>query len=163
MSDTYVNSATNTYTEARARYVMGKVYEDLIGLMTADLITKDYADKTRRELLYLLDKKVLKSFQLQFKDADGREKGGIHYEVRADSTIAVDDQTGGIDFWGLDSGIKVRLFIKKDPNSPNLVEVNRQLTAWGWGSGSALTGSANYAKSYSSGGFGVQQSIIGKW
>lgn len=162
MSDTYVNSATNTYTEARARYVMGKVYEDLIGLMTADLITKDYADKTRRELLYLLDKKVLKSFQLQFKDAYGREKGGIHYEVRADSTIAVDDQTGGIDFWGLD-GITVNLFIKKDPYSPNLAEVNRQLIAWGWGSGSALTGSATYAKSYSSGGFGVQQSIIGKW
>lgn len=163
MSDTYVNSATNTYTEARARYVMGKVYEDLIGLMTADLITKDYADKTRKELLYLLDKKVLKSFQLQFKDVYGGEKGGIHYEVRADSTIAVDDQTGGIDFWGLDSGITVSLFIKKDPNSPNLAEVNRQLTAWGWGSGSALTGSATYAKSYSSGGFGVQQSIIGKW
>lgn len=162
MSDTYVNSATNTYTEARARYVMGKVYEDLMGLMMAGVITKEYADKTRGELLYLLGKRVLKSFQLQFKDGYGREKGGLHYEVRADSTIAVDDQTGGIDFWGLED-ITVNLFIKKDPASPNLIEVNNQLRAWGWGSGSPLAGSATYAKSYSNGGYGVQQSIIGKW
>jgi len=163
MSDTYTNSATNTYTEARARYVMGKVYEDLVGLMTTGLITKEYADKTRKELLYLLDKKVLKSFQLQFIDAYGNEKGGINYVVRADSTLAIDDQTGGIDFWGLDRNITVNLFIKKDPASPNLAEVNRQLIAWGWGSGTALTGNAVYAKSYSSGGYGVQQSIIGSW
>jgi hypothetical protein len=163
MSTTYTNSTTNTYTEARARYVMGKVYEDFIGLMTAEHITKEYADRMRRELFYLLDMRVLKSFQLQFTNRYGTRVGGINYEVRSDSTIAIDDQSGGIDFWGLDDGTTVNLFITKDLASPNLAEVNRQLIAWGWGSGSALTGSSVYAKSYASGGFGVKQSIIGTW
>lgn len=163
MSATNTNTVTDTYSETRARYVMGKVYEDFMGLMARDVITKEYADRMRRELLYLLDKKVLKSFQLQFTNTKGQKIGGINYEVRSNSTIAVDDQSGGIDFWGLDDDTKVNLFIQKDSLSPNLAEVNRQLLAWGWGAGSALTGTETYAKSYSNGGFGVKQSTIGTW
>ena len=163
MSTTSTNTITDTYSETRAKYVMGKVYEDFMGLMTRAIISKERADRMRRDLLYLLDKKVLKSFQLQFANRNGQKIGGIHYEVRSDSTIAIDDQSGGIDFWGLDDDTTVNLFIKKDPSSPNLAEVNRQLIAWGWGPGSALAGTSTYAKSYSNSGFGVKQSIIGTW
>ena len=41
MSGTYTLSSTNTYTEARARYVMGKVYEDITSLMLTDLVTQE--------------------------------------------------------------------------------------------------------------------------
>src|ERR1700722_14610096 len=157
MSATNTNTVTDTYSETRARYVMGKVYEDFMGLMTRAVISKEYADRMPRELLYLLDKRVLKSFQLQFTNSYGRKIGGIHYEVRSDSTIAIDDHSGGIDFWGLDDDTTVNLFIQKDLYSPNLAEVNRQLIAWGWGAGSALAGTPTYAKSYSNGGFGVKQ------
>lgn len=163
MSNTYTRSVTDTYTEARARYVMGKAYDDILNLVWRGLITRDYADSIRRDILYLLSKKVLKSFELQFTTATGREIGGIHYEVKSDSTISMDNDSGGIDFWGLDDGTEVSLFIVKDNTSPHIEEVNRQLQAWGWGTGNALTGSKEYSKSYSKDGFGLKQSIIGKW
>ena len=163
MSDTYTNSITNTYSEARARYVLGKVYEVLMNILMADLITKSFADEVRKELLYLMDKKALKSFQLQFRTPGGREIGGLHYEVRADSSISMDDDTGGIDFWGLDKNTKVSLLVTKDTSSAQIDEVNRQLAAWGYGTGAALTGGYQYSSSFSKGGYGINQSIVGSW
>lgn len=162
MTQAYTRSITDTYTEARARYVMGKVYEDLMSLMLAGLITKDRADKIRTDILYLLSKKALKFFELQFKKS-GSEIGGLHYEVRNDSAISMDDDSGNIDFWGLDKTVTVGLLVQLDKSSPNIDEVNRQLAAWGWGTGNALTGIPQFSKSYSKDGFGVKQSIIGKW
>ena len=162
MIGTTTRSVTDTYTETRARYIIGKVYEDLIGLMSAGLITKDRADQIRSDILYLLSKKVLKYFELQFT-LFGVEIGGLHYEVRGDSTIFMDDESGNIDFWGLSKSVYVGLLVQLDYSSPNINEVNRQLEAWGWGSGNALSGSHQYSKSYSKDGFGVKQSIIGKW
>ena len=161
MIGTYTRSVVDSYTEAKARYVMGKVYEDLMGLMAAGLITKDRADQIRSDILYLLSKKVLKFFELQFT-LYGSELGGLHYEVKGDMTISLDDDSGGIDFWGLSKSVKVVLLVDLDYNSPNIEEVNRQLTG-NWGSGNGLSGSPQYSKSYSRDGFGVKQSIIGKW
>jgi len=163
MSDTYTNSISNTYSEARGRYVLGKVYEVLMNLLMVDLITKSFADECRTELLYLMDKKALKSFEFQFRTPGGSEIGGLHYEVRADSSIVIDDDSGGVDFWGLNKTTKVSLNLTKDKNSPYIDEVNRQLTAWGYGPGSALTGSSTQIGSFSKGGFGVNQSKIGSW
>lgn len=162
MTGTYTRSITDTYTEARARHAMGKVYEVLMALMVADLITKDRADQIKSDILYLLSKRALKFFELQFKKS-GREIGGLHYEVRSDSTISIDDDSGDIDFWGLDKSVTVGLLVQLNYSSPNIDEVNRQLAAWGWGTGSALSGEQQYSKSYSKDGFGIKQSIIGKW
>src|SRR5258708_6526223 len=101
MSVTTTRSVTDTYTEARARYVMGKVYDHLVSLYMRGIIAKDYADEIRRDILYLMDKKALTYFQLQFKKPGGVEIGGLHYEVRADSTISMDQDSTGLDFCGL--------------------------------------------------------------
>ena len=163
MSYTITQSVTDTYTEARARYVMGKVYDHLVSLYMRSIITKDYADEIRRDILYLMDKKAVTYFQLQFKTPGGAEIGGLHYEVRADSTISLDEDSGGIDFWGLAKNTSVSLLVNLNRSSPNIAQVDRQLEEWGWGTGTALTGSHRSSKSFAKDGYGLKESIIGQW
>jgi hypothetical protein len=68
-----------------------------------------------------------------------------------------------LNYWSLPSDTRVNLLVDLDYSSPNIDEVNRQLEAWGWGSGNALSGTSNYLKSYSKEGYGFQQSKIGSW
>ncbi len=163
MSFTTTRSVTDTYTEARARYVMGKVYDHLVSLYMTDIITKDYADEIRRDILFLMDKKAVTYFQLQFKTPGGSEIGGLHYEVRADSTISMDEDSGGIDFWRLAKNTEVSLLVNLNRYSPNISQVNKQLEEWGYGTGAALTGTHQSSKSFSKDGYGLKESIIGKW
>jgi hypothetical protein len=163
MSTTYTLSNTNTYTEARARYVIGKVYEDIMSLMLVELITLERAQLMRTQLLYLLEKQALKLFEFQFNRA-GVKIGGVRYVVRADNSIIVDSDSGNINFWTLyRTGIFVVLFLDLNNSSPNIEEVNRKLGEWGCGDGNALAGTEQPHNSYSKDGYGVKQSIVGKW
>jgi hypothetical protein len=150
MSTTYTRSETDTYTEARARYVLGKVYEDMISLFQANFLTKAKCDQWREDLLYIIDKRAMSYFQFQFKKADGSE-------------ISSDDNTGGIDYWELPSDTKVSLLVNLNISSINYAEVNEELNNRGWGSGQSLSGTQQYLKSYSKDGFGYKQSKIGAW
>jgi hypothetical protein len=163
MSTTYTNSITDTYTVARAKYVLGKVYEDLLGLYQANVIRKERCDSVRDDLLYLAEKKVLKYFQFQFKKPDGTEVGGLHYEVNSSGAVNTDDKTGGLDYWGLPTGTTFNLLVQLNNSADNYKEVNEELERRGWGTGSALSGSQQYLKSYSKDGYGYKQSKIGQW
>jgi hypothetical protein len=163
MSTTYTLSNTNTYTEARARYVIGKVYEDITSLMLVGLITLDRAQLIRSQLLYLMEKQALKLFEFQF-NRSGVKIGGVRYLVRADNSIVMDNDSGNINFWTLHgTGIFVVLFLDLNESSPNIQEVNKKLAEWSCGDGSALAGTEQVNNSYSKDGYGVKQSIIGKW
>lgn len=163
MSTTYTRSETDTYTEARARYVLGKVYEDMISLFQANFLTKAKCDQWREDLLYIIDKRAMSYFQFQFKKADGSEIGGLHYEQNSTGGISSDDNTGGIDYWELPSDTKVSLLVNLNISSINYAEVNEELNNRGWGSGQSLSGTQQYLKSYSKDGFGYKQSKIGAW
>lgn len=163
MSTSYTRSESSTYSEARARYVMNKVQEDLLGLMSRNLISLDRVNSIKSDVLYLLNKEALKYFQLQFKTPDGEEVGGLHYEVNANGQIYSDEDSGRINYWMLSSDIKVNLLVQLHRESKNIDEVDRQLEDWGWGNGSALTGTREVLKSYSKDGYGVTQSKIGAW
>lgn len=156
-------SETDTYSESRARDVMGKVYEDLLGLQGRGLITNDRANSIRRDVLYLLDKRALDYFQLQFRNASGGEIGGLHYKVSSDGTLQGDSDSGSIDYWMLSEGTKVKLLVSLDRSSSKIEEVDQQLDDWGYGDGTALSGTSQYLKSYSKDGFGLIQSKIGEW
>jgi hypothetical protein len=162
MANTMTRSVSDTYSEARARYVMGKVYDHLVSLYLRGLITKDRADRMRSDILYLMDRRAVTYFELQFK-TPGYTDRGLHYEVRADSTISVDDESGGLNFWGLSSNTEVSLVVKLNHSSPHIAEVNRQLEEWGWGTASALSGTYQSSKSFSKDGFGLKESIVGSW
>jgi hypothetical protein len=81
MSYTNTRSVTDTYTEVRARYVMGKIYDYMVGIYTRGFISKQTADNWRDQLMYLLDKRAVSYFQFQFRTPLGLEYG-IHYEGR---------------------------------------------------------------------------------
>ena len=163
MSTTYTSSITDTYTVARAKYVLGKVYEDLLAMYQANVITKERCDKLRDDLLFLAEKRVLRYFQFQLKKTDGAEIGGLHYEVNSSGTINTDDKTGGIDYWGLPSNTKLILLVDLNNSAANYDEVNEELERRGWGTGAALSGTQQYLKTYSKDGFGFKQSKIGQW
>ncbi|SHG30805.1 HORMA-1 domain-containing protein [Flagellimonas flava] len=163
MSTSYTRSESTTYTAARARYVMGKVQEDLLGLMNRGLISLERVNSIKSDVLYLLDKQALKYFQLQFKTPGGKEIGGLHYEVKSNGQVYSDEDSGRINYWMLSSDTKVNLLVDLDRNSNNIDEVDRQLEDWGWGTGTALSGTKEVLKSYSKEGYGLTQSKIGTW
>lgn len=162
MSYTITRSVTDTYTEVRARYVMGKVYDHLIGIYTRGFISKQTADDWRDQLMYMLGKRAVNYFQFQFTTSTGLEYG-IHYEVRADASVTVDDDSGGLDFWGLPNNTSVTLLVQLNRNSSSIQEVDRQVAAWGWGTGTALQGTHTASKTFSKDGFGLKESTIGQW
>lgn len=160
---TYTQSETSTYTGVRARYVMGKVKDNLYGLMNRSLITKKRVDSIYNDVLYLLDRQVLRFFELQFKKDNGETIGGIRYEVEASGAIYSDDKSGGINYWALPDNTQVGLLVDLDTEAKNYNQVMEQLAEWGWGTGSALSGEEKHLKNYSKDGYGLSQKIIGNW
>jgi hypothetical protein len=163
MSNTFTRTETNTYTDARAYYVMGKVYENLIGLMSRGLITKTRVDNIRSDILYLLSKGALDFFELQFCKSNGSKLGGIHYKAISNGYIYSDEESGGFDFWSLPNETRVILFVNLDYNSKYIQEVEKQLEKWGWGTGKRLEGDTTYLKSYSKDGYGFKENKVGIW
>lgn len=163
MTTTITRSATDTFTEARANYVLGKVYEDTLAMYTAGILSKDRCDTWRTQLYYIINNRALKYFQFQFTKSDGTKVGGLHYELKADGNISSNDKSGGVDYWNLPSGVGVYLLVDLDNSSPKISEVNEQLAKWGWGTGPPMDGTQDFLKSYSKDGFGVKQSKIGQW
>jgi hypothetical protein len=143
--------------------VLGKVYEDMLALFQAGLLTKEKCDRWRDDLLYIIDNRTMSYFQFQLKKSDGSEIGGLHYEQSSTGTITTDDKTGGIDYWNLPEHSKVNLLVSLNTSAAKYNEVNEELNRRGWGTGSALTGTQEYLKSYSKDGFGFKQSKIGQW
>lgn len=160
---TYTRSHTSTYTEARARYVMGKVKDDLYGLMNRSLITQKRVDTIYNSLLYLLNHEVLHFFELQFKKGNGHPIGGLRYEVNTSGTIYSDKESGAIDYWSLPDNTRVDLLVDLDQGAKNYQQVMDQLSQWGWGTGRSLEGKEEHLKNYSKDGYGLSQKIIGDW
>lgn len=161
--NTYTRSQTSTYTQARVRYVMGKVKEDLYGLMNCSLLAMERVNSIYDSLVYLLDQKVLESFELQFKKGNGQALGGLRYELDGYGGIHSDEESGGIDYYALPKNLRVGLLVTLNKTAPNYKQVMEQLADWGWGTGSALTGEAKHLKNYSKDGYGLSQKIIGDW
>ncbi len=163
MSLTYTKSVTDTYTEARARYVLGKVYEDMLALFQAGIITKAKCDQWRDDLMYILENRAMSYFEFQLIKTDGTKIGGLHYELNASGGISTDDRTGGIDYWDLPENVSGSLLVDLNKAAAKYDEVNTELNRRGWGTGNALAGTQSHLKSYSKDGYGFKQSKIGQW
>ncbi len=154
-------SASSTYTEARARKVMGKVQSDLIGMQNASLIAEHQVTKWVDDVLYCLNKEALRMFEFQLTLPDG-SKRGIRYNVKDDGTISEDASTGGIDYYDLPKGTRVNLVI--DPREGKLSSIQLELQARGWGfNGQVLPGEGTRDSAYSKDGYGLQRMKIGAW
>jgi len=163
MTTSYTRSTTSTYTQSRARYVLGKVYEDILNITLADVISKSEADSWRDSLLYLANNQAINHFEFQFYRSDGTAIGGLRYDLDSSGNIYSDEDSGELDFWGLPEGTYAKLLVDLDYSSSKIEEVNKQLEDWGWGTGESLSGDMQYLKSYSKEGYGLKQNKIGEW
>jgi hypothetical protein len=164
MTYTQSYSRTSTYTDSRACVVMKKALNDIIGLFTTDLITKDTALKWYKDILYVLSKEAADFFEIQFRSSS-LEQCGIRYEISDDGYIYEDSESGGIDYYGLPNDTQVYLFLKIRTNSPNYDEVLQELeNNRGWGTnGKALENSIVRDRAYSKDGYGLFRNKVGQW
>jgi len=165
MHQTYAvtTTRTNTYTEARARYVMEKVLDDIIGLFSRGLITKERALSWHADLSYIISMKAMDFFEIQLRTPGGSTPG-LRYELTDDGQLYEDTDSGGIDFFLLPTGTTAGLFVSLRENSPNAAAVRSQLQANGWGTnGHKLDGTIVRERAYSSDGFGVTRNRVGDW
>lgn len=162
MSYTSTRSATSTYTEARARYVLGKVYEDLLSMLARGLITKSRADKWREDLLYIASKQALKSFEIQFTRPNGK-KDGLRFILNDGGGIYADDDSGDVDYYDWPTGTQANLVVMLDESASRYQEVLNELHSnRGWGSdGVSLPGTSTEIGAYSSSGYGLTKNRIG--
>ena len=159
MTETYTASQTSTYTEARAVAVMLSVLEDLSILAAARMIAYDKAKAWMEDLLYLVNAKVLNSFELQYYNpTNGIRVGGYKYALSGDGSLHENSQSGGIDPYDVPEGCNVKLFADIDRTKRNINEVQYYLACRGWGmNGSSLGGQVVYERAYSKDGYGLRR------
>ena len=162
---TWSTTETDTYTEARAKIVMNSVLDDFISLKYRGFVTEARILSWRNDILYLLDKRALSFFELQFKSKDTLGTGvpkGYKYTVSTDGSYITNDRSGGIDVYAYPKETTVTFFISLNPNSVNYQSAYAELTInRGYGSnGSSLEGTLTRDKMYSSNGFGMKRESI---
>lgn len=158
MSSTYTRSYTSTYTEARARYVLEKAFEDLVGLFSHQVITKEKALKWYNELKYVIDIQAMKSFEFKVKNNDTVIKAW-RYDVSDDGSLLEDSEGGGIDFYDIPSTATASVVVDLVDDEKKKKEALVYLHDRGWGDGSFFTGSGKQDKSFSKDGFGLKRTV----
>lgn len=164
MNGSFAVSASQscTYTEARARYVLGKVHDHLIGLAMRNLLSTDKARDWIDTLLYLLDEQAIDCFEIQCRLPSGRSCGWRH-NVDDTGSLVEDSPSGGVDTFALPPGTVVGLTVNLRNDCRNLDTVLRELERRGWGSGRLLDGPVVRERAYSRSGYGLIRSRVGQW
>jgi hypothetical protein len=161
MSDTFTNSESDSYTESRALYVMGKVYDDFHSIAGRGFtgFSSRYLTSMKEDIFYLMTQKVLKMFQIQF--THGSKEWAVEYTVSSDGSIQVDRDSGGIDYWQIPQAASLRIVARWD-RSKSRVEAEMERRGW-TGSASWVTGKVISDGGYSKSGFGLYKNRIGSW
>lgn len=162
MHGTYTTSATTTWTDATIRYVMSKVAEDLLNQANAGLITRSKADKWRDDFSYLLRSQAVECFQVQFHRPDGR-KAGVGYRVIEGGHVVIDDDSGGLGYFGFPDGTTASAVVSYRSDHPNIADVYAEMRRRGWGSGGKLMTGGSAGPTYSQNGCGVERERLGDW
>jgi hypothetical protein len=156
-------TATSTMTLARVRHVMVEVRADFFNIAMSGLWSSDSAAKLATDLTYLLEKEVVKSFQIQFS-CDGQLSRALEYVVNADGSLQTANRAGGIDYLALAQGTRAKLFVDIDFQSPQIETAKAYLTQKGWSfNGAAVTGVGTRDRVYSTEGYGVTRTKVGSW
>lgn len=161
---TYTFSGTDTYSVADVKAVMQNTYEDIIGFANRQIIEYGSAESWIEDLTYILNKKAMKSFELQLYNSSGQRFKSYRYDVSTWGLITSGNKSGGINYFDFPASTKVGLFAQLDKESPNYQTVLKELTDnRGWGTnGSAMDGSATREKNYVSNSLQLSRSVITK-
>jgi hypothetical protein len=157
---TYTSTRTDTFTEASARYVLGKIFDDFNGIMFRGFKTESETIKNwRDDAAFVMMHKDLNHFELQF--TVGSKKWAIRYEIDSSGYISRDEESGGIDFYCIPATAHVGIVMNRKKNNAT---VNEYLKKRGWTSGGDFIAEDGISdRSYSRNGFGVNRKLQGEF
>lgn len=156
-------TGTDTYTVADVKAVMQNTYEDIIGFANKGIISYDRAKGWINDITYLLNEKLLKSFEIQLYNSAGTKFQSYKYTVSVGGHLSSGSLSGGINFWSIPAGSTAGLFADMDYGKPNSTSVNEELERRGWGhNGSPLTGNESSERDYISNSLKLSRSVITK-
>lgn len=156
---TFTRSSTDAYTEAKARYVKGKIFDDFNSMMYRGFTSVSANDlkEWRDDIQYIIERNALYHFEVQFRTSD--KKWAVRYEVDKAGGISRDDDSGGLDFYNIPETASISMVVKRDHTNK---DVSDYLVKRGWGTGGEfIAEGASNDKSYSKDGFGVNRKILG--
>ena len=155
---TQAKSISDAFTEARARYVLGKIFDTFNNIIFRGFttITTDNLKQWRDDIQFIMEKNALVAFEIQFRTTE--KKWVVRYEV-VSGTVSRDDESGGIDFYNIPADASLSCVIERDHNNE---EVNNYVERRNFGkNGEFIAESAAIYKSHSKDGFGVNLKILG--
>jgi len=164
MSETFTVSNSETYTEANVKAVMQNTYEDIIGFANRKLVDYSRVKYWVEDLVYLLNKRILRSFEIQLYNSSGERFKSYKYVVNTYGYIDSGSSSGGINYFDIPDGTKFGLFADIDFTHAKIDEVKKYLYEQrGWGSdGSSMQGTTSFERSHSSGSLELKRYIINK-
>lgn len=160
-TSTSTYSEASTFTEARVRAVMEKVHEDLTAFVTYRWLSLEAAQKLYNDLTFMLLERIVRSFDFKFAFG-GSDDRGIRYEVSDDGTLVEDDESGGIDLYGLPNNMTIHAVVlfSRYPVPALMAELNSR--GWYMG-GQCFVGAGTLDRVYSKSGWGVRRYKFGNW
>jgi hypothetical protein len=156
---TYSLSQSSTYTEGRARYVMGKLFDDFNNILFRGFENNstEQIKGWRNDVQYVMENDALCHFELQFASAN--RTWTVRYDVDKSGGISRDDDSGSIDFYSIPSSAKANIVLDYDRKNK---DVTAYLESRGWKDGGAFNGeNGNLDRAYSKEGFGVNRKLTG--
>jgi len=158
---TYTFSGTESYSQSDVKAVMQNTYEDIIGFANRKIIAFSTAESWIEELTYVLNKKIVKFFELQLKNSTGETFKSYRYAVDSNGYLSTGSTSGGINYFAFPASTTAILYVELSDNAPaGAMEDLRKNR--GWGTGTAMTGSELHNRNFVSNNLRIQRSEITK-
>lgn len=164
MSNSQSSSQSNTFTETRAKYVLGKIYDDFCAVEMRGFHqfgrNSSKLQEWKEDLFFIMKHEDLNYFQLQFSYGTPLKNVALQYTIQANGEIHSDNDSGGINYFVFPANTKISIVVKRYGNS----EVAEYLKSRGWGTnGKFVTGASESAGAYSKEGYGTKREKYGEW
>ncbi|MFI5172907.1 MAG: hypothetical protein ACHQFW_10980 [Chitinophagales bacterium] len=135
MYTTFTISGTEVYSEADVKAVMKNAYEDIIGFANRGIISYSRAKTMIEDLIFILNRKCLKYFEIRLFNSNNIRIEAFRYEVVVGNFLA-GSNSGGINYFKYPEGTKASLYAELDWSHNDASEVDRVLHEernWGYG------------------------------
>lgn len=156
---TITKTQSDTFTESRAKYVLGKIFDDFNGIIFRGFTStsSDSIKVWRDDIAFIMEQNALHHFEIQF--SYGSDSWTLRYEVDKFGGIARDDDSGGSDFYNIPINAELNIVVRRDNSNDT---VSNYLKRRGWVSGGNFVAEDSSGdRTYSKDGFGVNRKKLG--
>jgi hypothetical protein len=159
MNVSLTQSESNTFTTARAKYVFGKIKEDIYAIAYRGFtkVTEEKILGWWEDIFFAAQHQALVACQIQFGWQGGT--AAIKYAIESSGQINLDTESAQQDFYKIPADADIRIVVTPDFGNRTVMDY---FDKRGWGSnGSFLPGQESAAGGYSKDGYGAHISTIG--